>query len=136
LLFLRLGGGEKTSMKVKSSSPSRRFEILWRAMRGPELIKEHRFHPTRKWRIDFWHNSGVAIEIEGGVWSGGRHTRGNGFVADMEKYNALAERGILLFRVPGHQINLQWLTPIYDTIQRGGSMSYLKLLEGIKNAIV
>jgi very-short-patch-repair endonuclease len=123
-------------MKLKSSSPTKRFELLWRAMNGQELIKEHRFHPTRKWRVDFWHSSGVAIEIEGGVWTGGRHTRGKGFIADMEKYNALAERGILVFRIPGHQINLQWLAPIYDTIQRGGSMSYLKLLKRIEDASI
>ena len=121
---------------MKSSSPTKKFELLWRAMNGQELIKEHRFHPTRKWRIDFWHNSGVAIEIEGGVWTGGRHTRGKGFIADMEKYNALAERGILVFRIPAHEINLQWLAPIYDTIQRGGSMSYLKLLKRIEDASI
>ena len=34
-------------------------------MRGPELVAEYKFHPTRKWRVDYWHNSGVAIEVEG-----------------------------------------------------------------------
>lgn len=113
-----------------------KFEILWRAMSGPKLTPEYRFHPTRKWRVDWWHESGVAIEIEGSVWTKGRHTRGSGFMADMQKYNALAERGILLFRVPAHQITLQWLAPIYDTIQRGGSMSYLRLMEALENASV
>lgn len=55
-------------------------------------------------------------------------------MADMQKYNALAERGILLFRIPAHQITLQWLAPIYDTIQRGGSMSYLRLMKAIDHA--
>ena len=104
-----------------------RFEIVWRAMRGPILIPEYRFHPTRKWRLDWFHESGVAIEIEGSIWTKGRHTRGSGFLADMQKYNALAERGILLFRVPAHQIAFQWLVPIYDTIQRGGSKTYKEL---------
>lgn len=117
---------------MKSSKSQKKFELLWKAMRGQPLIKEYKFHPKRKWKIDYWHSSGVAIEIEGGIWTGGRHTRGKGFVNDMEKYNALAERGVLLFRVPGHQINLQWLAPIYDTINRGGSMSYLKLLKKIE----
>lgn len=111
-----------------------KFEILWRAMRGPKLEAEYRFHPTRKWRLDWFHESGVAIEIEGSVWTRGRHTRGSGFLADMEKYNALAERGILLFRIPAHQITLKWLAPIYDTITRGGSKTYQKLQGEIKNA--
>lgn len=113
-----------------------KFEILWRVLNGPKLIPEYRFHPTRKWRIDWWHESGVAIEVEGSVWTKGRHTRGSGFLADMEKYNALAERGILLFRIPAHDITAKWLFPIITTINRGGSMSYLKLLERIKDASV
>lgn len=93
------------------------------------MIPEHRFHPTRKWRLDYFHESGVGIEIEGSIWTSGRHTRGSGFLADIEKYNALSERGILLFRVPAHEITLQRLAPIYDTIQRGGSLTYKKIKE-------
>ena len=40
----------------------------------------------------------VALEVEGGIWTGGRHTRAAGFSGDMEKYNAMACRGILLLR--------------------------------------
>lgn len=49
---------------------------------------EHRFHPTRKWRFDMaFIKEKVAVEIEGAVWIQGRHTRGSGFIKDMEKYN-------------------------------------------------
>jgi len=111
-----------------------KFELVWRALNGQKLTPEYRFHPTRRWRIDWWHESGVAIELEGGIWSRGRHTTGKGFLGDMEKYNALAERGVLLFRVPSHQITAQWLSPIIQTISRGGSMSYLSLMREVQDA--
>jgi len=61
--------------------------------------KEYRFHPVRRWRFDYaFPEQMVAVEIEGGVWTQGRHTRGSGFVKDMEKYNAAAELGWLVFR--------------------------------------
>ncbi len=85
----------------KQSKPEAKFAFYWRGLNGPELIREHRFHPTRKWRFDFAHlASRVAIEIEGGVWSGGRHTRGAGFVTDCEKYNAALALGWRVFRLP------------------------------------
>jgi very-short-patch-repair endonuclease len=94
-----------------------KFEFVWLLLGGPTpLQKEHRFDPDRKWRVDYFCN-GVAIEIEGGIWSGGRHNRGAGFLKDMEKYNALAAKGILLFRVPSHQINSKWLQPIIEKIK-------------------
>ena len=67
------------------------------------------------------------MEIEGGIWTKGRHTRGKGFLADIEKYNALSERGILLFRVPANEITVARLYPIKETIGRGGSLTYQKL---------
>ena len=70
--------------------PSRlekRFELLWRAHSGPVLEKEYRFHTVRKWRADFAHlPSRTLVEIEGGIYVNGRHNRGAGFAADLEKY--------------------------------------------------
>lgn len=60
---------------------------------------EYRFHDTRKWRFDFaFPRHKVAIEIEGGVWTKGRHTRGSGFVKDMEKYNEATRLGWRILR--------------------------------------
>jgi hypothetical protein len=61
--------------------------------------KEYRFHKTRRWRFDFaWPKYMVAVECEGGTWSGGRHTRGKGFEGDCEKYNEAALDGWKVFR--------------------------------------
>ena len=66
---------------------------------GEPWKREHIFHPTRKWRLDYaLVERRIGIEIEGAVWTGGRHTRGSGFVADMEKYNELAILGWRLLR--------------------------------------
>ena len=70
--------------------------------RIPRPIPEYRFHPTRKWRIDYHFEANgrkVGLEIEGGIWTGGRHTRGAGFAGDMEKYNAAGAMGITILRV-------------------------------------
>jgi very-short-patch-repair endonuclease len=51
-------------------------------------VREHRFHPVRRWRFDFaWPELMFAAEVEGGTWVHGRHTRGAGVAKDLEKYN-------------------------------------------------
>lgn len=63
----------------------------------PEI--EYRFCKNRKWRFDYaYPKQKIAIEIEGGVWMGGRHTRGSGFVKDMVKYNNATMLGWRLLR--------------------------------------
>ena len=67
-------------------------------LRKPDA--EYRFHPDRKWRFDFaWPEARIAYEIEGAVWTGGRHTRGSGFIKDAEKYNHAAALDWLVFRI-------------------------------------
>ena len=63
------------------------------------FVAEHKFHPTRQWRFDFaWPARKVAVEVEGGVWTGGRHVKSSGYIKDMEKYNHASEGGWALFR--------------------------------------
>lgn len=65
------------------------------------FVREHRFHPKRRWRFDFaWLPEMLAVEVEGGVFSRGRHTRGSGFVEDCEKYAEAAILGWTVIRVP------------------------------------
>ncbi len=84
--------------------PVSRFERLLRSVGLPAPVREHRFHPVRRWRFDYaWLEQKVALEVDGGVWTGGRHTRGAGFVKDMEKLNAAVVAGWRVVRVvPGN----------------------------------
>lgn len=71
----------------------------------PLPVFEHRFHAVRRWRLDVaFLPLKVAIEIEGGAFTNGRHTRGAGFVADLEKYNAAALDGWTVLRYTPKQI--------------------------------
>jgi very-short-patch-repair endonuclease len=68
-------------------------------------IQEHRFHPVRKWSLDFARpDIKLAVEIEGGTFTGGRHTRGKGYEEDCEKYNALTAMGWTLFRFTSRMV--------------------------------
>ena len=65
----------------------------------PPPVAEYMFHEKRRWRLDLaYPDDLIALEYEGGVYTGGRHTRGKGFEDDCEKYNALALEGWWLFR--------------------------------------
>ena len=76
---------------------ARAVRLLWPD--GPEIVTEHRFHPVRRWRFDLAIPSHrIAIEVEGGIWTRGRHTRGSGYLADLEKYNEATALGWAVLR--------------------------------------
>jgi very-short-patch-repair endonuclease len=102
----------------KPSNLERRFELIWRALDGPELEVEFRFHPIRRWRADYAHiESRTLIELEGGVWVGGRHNRASGFVKDAEKYLEAALGGWRVVRLVGSQLNLDNIGRLVVAIQ-------------------
>lgn len=76
------------------------FTVICKSDLRIEVIKEHLFHPIRKWRFDYAiPEHKITIEVEGGVWTKGRHTRPQGFIGDMEKYNTGTLLGWRIFRV-------------------------------------
>ncbi len=91
------------------------FALQVAADRLPAPETEYRFHEHRKWRFDFaWPAYKVAVEIEGGVWTRGRHVRGRGFMGDCEKYNEAALLDWMVLRV----------TP--DMVGNGAALDYLR----------
>ena len=71
----------------------------------PAPQAEFRFHPTRKWRMDYcWPEQKLGLEVDGGVWTGGRHTRGGGWHRDTEKLNAAAALGWRMLRCTPDQL--------------------------------
>ncbi len=75
------------------------FNAALQARRLPRPVREFVFAAPRKWRFDYaWPAERLALEVEGGVWTQGRHTRGAGFLKDMEKYNEAAARGWRVIR--------------------------------------
>ena len=111
-----------------------KFALYWKALKGPELVRELPFHPFRKWRFDFAHpHSQTAIEIEGGVHAvaykhricpvckqakAGRHNSGRGFVADCEKYNEAAFLGWKIYRLTSAQITVPMVEKIIFAINK------------------
>ncbi|APS51736.1 hypothetical protein AVI51_13345 [Piscirickettsia salmonis] len=93
-------------MRKRISLGERAFELHCRLEKITLPEQEYRFHKTRKWRFDFaWPDLKIAVEVEGGTYSQGRHTRGKGFEADCEKYNTATESGWLVFRYSTQQVS-------------------------------
>jgi hypothetical protein len=84
-----------------AANPTHKYPLaaLCRVAGLPIPVAEFRFHPARRFRFDFaFPGHFVAVEIDGGVWSNGRHTRGAGFIADQQKTNLAAVNGWRVLR--------------------------------------
>lgn len=100
--------GRSTRPKVKGEKVPNEFEAkLARELKTLKIKfeQEFYFHPKRKWRADFHLiDKKILVEVEGGIWSGGRHTRGKGYLRDLEKYNAATMMGFQVIRFSTDQV--------------------------------
>ena len=91
--------------KKRKSAGEEMFALQVMSEGLPEPERESRFHPTRRWRFDFaWIGEKIAVEIEGGVYVNGRHTRGKGFENDCIKYAEAALLGWQVIRFSTQQV--------------------------------
>lgn len=71
----------------------------------PEGVRDHVFHPIRKWKMDLaWLDRMIYAECDGGEFSVGRHSRGKGMQSDCEKTNEAALLGWTAYRFTGSQV--------------------------------
>ena len=85
--------------------PTYPLVVLCREAGLPEPIPEYKFHHARKWRADYcWPIHRVIVEIDGGLFVRGRHSRGAGMLKDFEKLNAAALLGYAVLRYAPAQL--------------------------------
>ena len=83
-----------------------KLEFQLKSAKITGFTREYKFHPKRRWRLDFaWVDQKIGVEVEGGIWlprSG--HNTGVGISRDVEKGNSLTLLGWKLIRVTGKMI--------------------------------
>lgn len=106
--------------KAQRSHLADKFVDIWRVFGDCpyEMVEEYQFHPERKWRFDFcWPCRMVAAELDGGVHTGGRHTRGKGFENDVEKLNAATSMGWVVLRFTARDLAKKRQTQTVDLVR-------------------
>jgi hypothetical protein len=93
-----------------------------RAVGFPKPETEFRFHPSRRWRFDYaWPSFLLAVEVDGGGFVSGRHSRGLGMEKDAEKFAEAAILGWTVLRSTPRQIQngvvLTWIDRL--RVERG-----------------
>lgn len=93
-----------SQMPAAKSAAEELFQFQLRAHRLT-FDRELPFHPQRKWRFDFAHvPARLAVEINGGAYSGGRHHTPAGSEKDWEKLNAAQLLGWKVLQYSPRQI--------------------------------
>ena len=116
----------KRNPKLRSSKQNKtgsaleeKFLSIWRTLNGPDLLREYRFHPVRKWKFDFVHvKSSTAIEVNGGLWIKSGHSTGSGIGRDYEKANAAILCGYQLFQLSSDMLNARYVLDIIEFIEK------------------
>lgn len=95
------------------------YSKIYEQLLGGEWWAEWPFHPTRKWRFDYaYPELKIAIEVDGGIFIGGRHSGGVGQLKDMEKGNAACAMGWYVFHTtPEDMHDLEFRKLVLEAIK-------------------
>lgn len=106
---------KKAKGEYKLSSLEAKFLACIAGLPQPE--REHRFHPVRKWRLDFvWLDRKLAVEVHGGAFTNGAHNRGGHQASDLEKLN---EAQLLGWKVLGfNTIQMKDAATVRQVVER------------------
>lgn len=101
------------------STAELKFAELWDLLYPDiDLHTEYRFIPPHRFRFDFANLiAKVAIEINGGNWVHGRHTRASNLSDEYKKLNLATLNGWRVFVLSPEMINQDWLEKIASVIQ-------------------
>lgn len=110
----RIRLGIKKPPKLPKVKPSLAALLaFFAAHKLPRPEVEFQFSSLRKWRFDFaWMDAKVALEVDGGIWTQGRHTRGAGWLKDTDKLNAACVLGWRLLRCTPEQLESGEIMPV------------------------
>ncbi|WP_033136414.1 hypothetical protein [Aeromonas finlandensis] len=122
------GGNPKVKNVASQVRKSQQVATLHDRVRAqlvgfPDPVTELLFHPKRKWRFDYaWEAQMIALEIHGGIHTGGRHTQGRGFVEDRAKMNEAALLGWTVIEATSEHIKSgqlrAWLLKAFNQTTR------------------
>jgi hypothetical protein len=130
-------GGGKTSFSFEEMKQLARaarrerleklFMVYLNGARIVGFVRNYRFDQTRR-HVDFaWPGLSVAVEIDGGVFIQGRHSRAMGFSRDCNKLNDLQFSGWIVFKLCTVHFNDGSMGLFIDRLK--------KLLEGRGNGV-
>lgn len=117
-------GARPTGSTAPSGVPARGFiRAAWLGLGLPVPELEYRFAPPRRWRFDYaWPVQKVALEVQGGLFTHGRHTRGAALLKEHEKLNAAAALGWrICFVTPQQQASGEAMAIVEAALNAGGT---------------
>jgi very-short-patch-repair endonuclease len=75
------------------------WKLLAAPLGLPDPVRQHKFHPERRFRYDFcWVEQKLAVEIDGGSFIRGGHNTAKGQHADNDKHNESVRLGWRVLR--------------------------------------